>query len=146
MPPRLSGMNTRPHPRPVRLVAYGLLLVLAVLTGAMALRTAAARPNQVHAAASFHGGRLYTDSADSPHLVLPRVKASLHIGHAVQDASMPAEAIEKLGGALAAWGGRYENEVYEGALHGWTSTDNPIYHAAQAERAFQKLVALIGPG
>lgn len=40
MPPRLSGMNTRPRFRLVRLAAYGLLLVLAMLIGAMALRYA----------------------------------------------------------------------------------------------------------
>jgi carboxymethylenebutenolidase len=113
------------------------------MTGAMALRAAAARPDQVGAAASFHGGRLYTESSDSPHLVLPRVKARLYFGHAVQDASMPPEAIEKLGRALADWGGRYESEVYEGALHGWTTTDSPVYNAPQAERAFTKLLEWI---
>lgn len=110
------------------------------MTGAMALRTAAAHPEKVGAAASFHGGRLYIEGADSPHLVLPRVKARLYIGHAVRDQSMPAEAIEKLDRALADWGGRYQSEVYEGAFHGWTSTDSPIYNAAQADRAFQKLL------
>jgi carboxymethylenebutenolidase len=113
------------------------------MTGAMALRAAAARPQQVGAAASFHGGRLYTESAESPHLVLSRVKARLYFGHAVQDASMPAEAIEKLGSALSDWGGRYENETYGGALHGWTTTDSPVYNAPQAERAFRKLLELI---
>ena len=40
----------------------------------------------------------------SPHHVLPRIKARLYFGHAVNDQSMPAEAIEKLGRALASWG------------------------------------------
>lgn len=40
MPPRLSGMNTSPRSRPARFVAYGLLLLLALLTGLMALRYA----------------------------------------------------------------------------------------------------------
>jgi carboxymethylenebutenolidase len=114
------------------------------MSGAMALRTAAARPDRVAAAASFHGGRLYTDSADSPHTALPRVKARLYLGHAVQDGSMPAEAIAKLDEALQQWGGRFESEVYEGALHGWTSKDSPVYHEAQAERAFAKLVEQMG--
>jgi carboxymethylenebutenolidase len=76
--------------------------------------------------------------------VLTRVKARLYFGHAVKDGGMPQEAIDKLGQALAAWGGRYENEVYEGALHGWTSTDSQIYNEAQAERAFAKLLTLLG--
>ncbi|HMI92723.1 MAG TPA: dienelactone hydrolase family protein, partial [Polyangiales bacterium] len=113
------------------------------MSGAMALRTAAARPDAVGAAASFHGGRLVTDSPESPHLLLPRISAQLYFGHAVKDASMPQEAIDKLEAALTAWGGRYENEVYDGALHGWTSKDSPIYDEPQAERAFTKLLDLL---
>ncbi len=109
------------------------------LTGAMALRAAAARPDAVCAAASFHGGGLCTDSPASPHLVLPRVKARLYFGHADQDKSMPAGAIAKFEAALAAWGGRYESETYTGALHSWTVPDSPVFDQPQAERAFQKL-------
>lgn len=112
-------------------------------TGAMALRTAAARANKIQAAASFHGGGLYSDAPTSPHLVLPRVKARLYFGHAVQDRSMPQEAIEELNRALLAWGGRYESEVYDGAYHGWTTPDSPVYNEAQAERAFDKLCDLL---
>jgi len=111
-------------------------------SGAVALRTAAARPDRIGAGASFHGGRLYTDAPDSPHLVLPRVRARLYFGHAVEDRSMPAEAIEKLNHALEAWGGEYESEVYEGALHGWTVPDRPVYNQPKADRAFAKLTEL----
>jgi len=108
--------------------------------GAMVLRTAA-RPDQIAAAASFHGGGLYTDAPTSPHTLLPRVKARLYFGHAIEDRSMPKEAIEKFDRALAAWGGRYESEVYP-AHHGWTVPDNPSYDETQAERAFRKLTQL----
>jgi carboxymethylenebutenolidase len=112
-------------------------------TGGMALRTAATRPDRIQAAASFHGGGLATDAPTSPHLVLPRVSARLYFGHAFEDRSMPAAAIEKLDQALAAWGGRYESEVYEGARHGWTVSDSAAYHPEQAERAFGKLRELL---
>jgi len=111
-------------------------------TGAMAMRTAAARPARVAAAASFHGGGLFTDTPASPHLVLPRINARLYFGHAVQDRSMPEEAIQKLDRALETWGGRYESEVYRGAYHGWTVPDSPVYNRPEAERAFQKLTEL----
>lgn len=112
-------------------------------TGAMAVRTAAVRPGRIAAAASFHGGALYTETPASPHLALPRVKARLYFGHAVEDRTMPAESIEKLNLALAAWGGRYESEVYEGARHGWTVPDSPVYNQPQAERAYGKLTELL---
>jgi len=111
-------------------------------TGAFAMRTAAAEPDKVAAVASFHGGGLYTDAPTSPHLVLPRIKARLYFGHATNDRSMPQEAIEKFDRALDAWGGKYQSEVYEGAFHGWTVPDAPIYNQAQAERAFEKLTEL----
>lgn len=111
-------------------------------TGAFAMRTAAAVPGKVAAAASFHGGGLYSDEPTSPHLVLPRIRARLYFGHATKDRSMTAEAIAKFDKALAAWGGKYESEVYEGAFHGWTVPDAPIYNQPQADRAFEKLTEL----
>ena len=112
------------------------------ITGGMAMRVAAAHPERIAAAAAFHGGGLFTDAPTSPHLVLPRIKARLYFGHAVNDGSMPAEAIEKLNQALEAWGGRYESEVYEGAAHGWTMPDGHGYNEPQAERAHEKLAEL----
>jgi carboxymethylenebutenolidase len=111
------------------------------ISGQMAMRTAAVRPARIAAAASFHGGGLYTDASSSPHLALPRIKARLYFGHAVEDMSMPAEAIKKFESALAAWGGRYVSETYEGARHGWTVPDSAAYNPPAAQRAFQKLTA-----
>jgi len=111
--------------------------------GQFALRLAAARPDRIAAAASFHGGGLVTNTEQSPHLFLPQVKARLYFGHAENDLSMPADAIEKLGAALQAWGGKYENEMYEGALHGWMIAGEKRYHPEQAERGFAKLMALL---
>ena len=111
-------------------------------TGAYALRAAAACPEKIAAAASFHGGSLVTDTPSSPHLLLPGIRARLYFGHAVKDRSMPEEAIRKLDAALEQWGGAYESEIYEGAYHSWTSSDSPVYNAAQANRAFAKLTEL----
>lgn len=112
-------------------------------TGGLALRAAAVRPSQLAAAASFHGGGLYkTDDSGSPHLVLPQITGRLYFGHAVDDKSMDANAIEGLEHALQDWGGRYENEVYEGARHGWTVPDNPVFNPEHADHAFRKLTEL----
>jgi len=113
-------------------------------SGALAMRVAAARPDKVAAVASFHGGGLFTETPASPHLLLPRIKAELYFGHAVEDRSMPEEAIRKFDQALAEWGGTFESEVYEGALHGWTVLSSPVYNEPQAERAFRKLTGLLG--
>lgn len=124
------------HPGPVGVVGY-------CFCGALSLRTAATRPQQVAAAASFHGGVLYKrDDPSSPHLLLPLVTARLYFGHATEDKSMPAEAIERFNQSLADWGGAYESETYAGARHGWTVPDNPVFNQPQADRAFQKLTEL----
>jgi carboxymethylenebutenolidase len=111
-------------------------------TGGMAMRAAAVRPGKVVAAASFHGGGLYTNAATSPHLVLPRIRAELYFGHAINDQSMPEEAIRNLKQALVRWGGKYQSETYAGAYHGWTTPDAPVYNQQQADRAFENLAAL----
>lgn len=112
-------------------------------TGAMSLRTAAVVSDKVAAAASFHGGQLVTEAPDSPHSRVPQVKGELYFGHAVEDQSMPPDAIEKLNDTLKAWGGRYDSEVYEGALHGWTVPGRDVYNEKQAERAHAKLLDLL---
>jgi carboxymethylenebutenolidase len=112
-------------------------------TGAMSMRTAAARPDKIAVAAALHGGNLFTDKPTSPHLALPRIKSRLYFGHAAQDRTMPQEAIENLDRALATWGGKYESEVYDGALHGWTVPDSPVYNQPEAERALGKLTELL---
>lgn len=108
--------------------------------GLMAFRAAASRPDKVAIAASFHGGGLYKpNDQKSAHLGLPKIKARLYFGHAIEDKSMNAEAIAELEKALKAWGGQYESEVYEGAHHGWTLPDNSSYNRPQADRALVKL-------
>jgi carboxymethylenebutenolidase len=109
--------------------------------GRFALLVAASRPDRIAAAASFHGSGLFTDNIDSPHLVLPRVKARLYFGHATNDQSMRTEAIEKLEWALRSRGGEYASETYD-ARHGWMIPGGGAYDAQNAERGFEKLMQL----
>ncbi|MDE1175241.1 MAG: dienelactone hydrolase family protein [Edaphobacter sp.] len=121
----------------------GIGIVGLCMGGMIAFHAAAARPDKISAAASFHGGGLYkADNPASPHLGLHKIKARLYFGHAFEDKSMNADAITELVKALKDWGGHFESEIYEGARHGWTVPDNPSYNQPQAERAYQKLIAL----
>jgi carboxymethylenebutenolidase len=111
-------------------------------SGKFALLTAACCPERIAAVASFHGAGLFTDTIDSPHLVLPRVHASLYFGHATNDNTMPTEAIEKFEWALQSWGGDYQSEVYE-AKHGWMIPGRDVYDPENASRGFDKLMHLL---
>jgi len=115
--------------------------------GALVLRTAAAVPERIGAAASFHGGGLVTDKPDSPHLLAPRIRARTYIGVAANDDQRQPETKDKLRAAFVAANVPTEIEVYP-ARHGWcvpdmpTEAGAPIYSAADAERAWGKLLAL----
>lgn len=110
--------------------------------GPIVMRIAAAVPERIGAAASFHGGGLATDKDDSPHLLIPKTKA--HVLHAIaenDDEKFP-EAKNKLREAYAAAKLPAEIEVYKGTLHGWCPPDSAVYNEAQAERAWSRLLAL----
>jgi len=110
--------------------------------GAMTMRAAAAEPGRIGAAASFHGGGLATEEPDSPHLLVPQIKAHYLIAIAENDHQSEPQAKDLLREAFAAAGIPAEIEVYEGAMHGWCPPDSPVYHEAQAERAWGRMLAL----
>ncbi|WP_260636942.1 dienelactone hydrolase family protein [Streptomyces angustmyceticus] len=112
--------------------------------GVLAVRTAAAHPDRVAAAAAFHAGRLATDAEDSPHRLAGRITARLYFGHADQDRSMTPEQIGDLEQALDAAGVRYRSELYEGAHHGYTQADTTAYHAEADARHWRNLLDLFG--
>lgn len=110
--------------------------------GGIALRAAGAFPEQVAAAASFHGGNLATDEADSPHLSAPRIKAQVLVAGADEDRSFPPEQMEQLSAALDAAGVRAEVVIYPGARHGYAPADMPAYDREASERHWRDLLAL----
>jgi carboxymethylenebutenolidase len=111
--------------------------------GALSLRTAGLRPDQVAAAGSFHGGNLVTESGDSPHLVATQARAQFYLGHADNDQSMPADKITVLEQTFDSAGLRYTSEIYADAQHGYTMADTSSYQEVGAERHFEALRALL---
>jgi carboxymethylenebutenolidase len=109
--------------------------------GELTVKTAAALPDRVGAGASFHGGGLVTEKPDSPHLLAPKIKASMYFGIASDDDARQPDAKDKLKAAFAAAHVPTEIEVYAGA-HGWCMPDMPVYSEPDAERAWSKLSAL----
>jgi carboxymethylenebutenolidase len=110
--------------------------------GPMIMRTAAAVPDRVGAAASFHGGGLATDKDNSPHLLIPDTRA--HVLHAIaeNDDKKNPDAKDILRAAYDRAGIPAEIEVYEGTLHGWCPPDSRVYNAEQAERAWARMLVL----
>ena len=117
--------------------------------GPLVFKTVAAVNNRVGAGATFHGGGLVTDKPDSPHLLIPKMKAShMLIAIAASDDEKQPDAKDKLKAGFAAAKIPAEVEVYAGTLHGWCVKDmpmnagKPIYNQPDAERAWGRLMVL----
>jgi carboxymethylenebutenolidase len=112
------------------------------MTGSFAMRLAAALPERIGAGASFHGGGLATDADDSPHLLVPQMKAGFLIAIAANDDQKDPDVKVVLREAFAEADVKAEIEVYKDTLHGWCPPDSVVYNADQAERAWGRLLAL----
>lgn len=116
--------------------------------GLMTMQASAAVPARIGAAASFHGGGLVTDQPDSPHLLVPKVRAQYYFGVAASDDERQPDAKTRLAEAFQAAKLPAKVEVYAGTLHGWCIKDmpmragRPIYDEPQAQRAWGELEAL----
>jgi carboxymethylenebutenolidase len=112
--------------------------------GPMVMRTAAAIPERIGAGASFHGSSLANDKPESPHLLIPKMKASFLIAVAENDDQKNAVEKETLKTTFAAAKLPAEIEVYAGTMHGWCPTDSKVHNPEQAEKAWSRLLALYG--
>lgn len=111
------------------------------MSGRIAFATAATMPDRVGAVASFHGGGLVTDQPESPHLLIPQTKARFLVAIAENDDRKEPKAKDVLRDAFAKAGRPAEVEVYP-ALHGWCPPDSAVYDATQAEKAWDRMMAL----
>ena len=110
--------------------------------GPFVFRTAAAIPDRVGAAATFHGGGLATDKPESPHLLIPKMKAHFLIAIAENDDASQPDAKNILKESFAKAKLPAEIEVYAGAKHGWCPPDSQVYNAEQAEKAWGRMMVL----
>ncbi|RPH62306.1 MAG: dienelactone hydrolase family protein [Acidobacteria bacterium] len=110
--------------------------------GPIVMRTAAAVPDRIGAGASFHGGGLVTKESDSPHLLVPTMKAQFLFAVAENDDQREPEAKNVLKETFAKAKLPAEIEVYAGAAHGWCPPDSAVYNEKQAERAWSRLLVL----
>jgi carboxymethylenebutenolidase len=110
--------------------------------GPLTMRTAATVPDRIGAGASFHGGGLVTDKPDSPHLLIPKIKAHYLFAIAANDDERQPEAKTVLRDAFAKTNVPAEIEVYAGTLHGWCPPDSRVYNDAQAEKAWARMLVL----
>lgn len=110
--------------------------------GSMTFRTAAALSARIGAVGSFHGGNgLVTKDANSPHLLIPKTRATFVVCQAQNDDMMQPAVKDELKAAFEAAHRPASVEVYH-ANHGWCVPGGQVYNMAEAERAWTALRAL----
>ena len=112
--------------------------------GRLSLITAGAHPDEVAAAASFHGGRIaVADDPESPHLAADRIAATVYVAGAEDDDHFTPDQARLLDTALTEAGVAHSVEFYP-AKHGFAVPDNPTYDTAAEERHWKALETLYG--
>jgi len=120
---------------PVGIVGY-------CMGGRLALVAAATFPDRVAVAASFHGGGLATDKADSPHRLAADIRAQVYVAGAIEDDNFDDGQKTRLIRALEEANVDHRVETYP-AHHGWVPADTPAHDPAEAEHHWAELVPLL---
>lgn len=111
--------------------------------GNASLTAAGGYPDRFAAVASFHGGGLASDQADSPHRYLKGISGRVYVAGAVEDASFTDEQKQRLEQALTDAGVEHLIETYPGARHGFAVPDHPVFDRDAAERHWAALFTLL---
>jgi len=112
------------------------------MTGPFTLWTAAARPDRIKAAASFHGGGLVqAGNPQSPDRMMGKMSADLLLAIARDDDAKAPDDKDALRKAADEAGRQAQIEVFPGD-HGWTVYDAPSYAKEPAEKAWADLLGL----
>ncbi|MCB2059728.1 MAG: dienelactone hydrolase family protein [Novosphingobium sp.] len=109
--------------------------------GPFTVRTAAAVPDRVGVAASLHGAWMVTEEPDSPHRLIKDTQASFLFAIGRNDDERAPGDKDALRKAADEAGRPAEIEVYA-ADHGWCVPDTPAYDPAEADRAWERMLAL----
>ncbi|MEM6827933.1 MAG: dienelactone hydrolase family protein [Pseudomonadota bacterium] len=110
--------------------------------GPFTVWSAAAVPERIKAAASFHGGGLVREDYEkSPHKLLDEASASFLIAVARDDDADAPDDKTTFADAAEAAGRTSVVDVYDGD-HGWTVPDSPSYAEPAAEKAYADLLSL----
>jgi carboxymethylenebutenolidase len=131
----IEALTTRGVTGPIGTTGY-------CMGGGRAINAAAAHPERIVAAASFHGGNLANDAPDSPQKNAAKIKARVYVATAGVDGSFPPEQSAKLAEAFRVAEVDHVIENYVGMAHGWCVSDHTVFDEKGCERHFSRLKTL----
>ena len=124
------------RPGPIGITGY-------CMSGPFVFAAAAAFPDRIKAAASFHGVKLYGDEPDSPHHDAHKIKGEMYFGCAEHDQLAPPEMIDPLEEHLKTTGINARVEWYPACQHGFVFPQREgMYDKDAAERHYERLFAM----
>ena len=98
------------------------------------------------AAASFYGGGIAAPAGpgggDSTLSRTPGISGRIECYFGQQDSMIPMDQVEAIRGALEAAGANHDVQVYEEADHGFNCDQRESFHAASAQDAWGRSIAL----
>ena len=113
------------------------------MSGPFVLWAAAEYPQQIKAAAAFHGVKMCTDDPQSPHRYADKIRGEVYIGVAETDVYAPPEMITALDQHLKSTSLDYRIEWYPQTHHGFVfPLRQAMYHKPSAERHWERLLQL----
>ncbi|MBV1906677.1 MAG: dienelactone hydrolase family protein [Pseudomonadales bacterium] len=114
------------------------------MSGPFVFSAASTFSPRMQASASFHGIRLITDDAKSPHLRAGGIDGEIYFGCAEHDDWAPPEMIRSLESHLDDESVDWRVEWYPGTKHGFVFPlrGQDIYHKVSAERHWERLMDL----
>ncbi len=130
----LDGLKTVAHKKKIGTLGYDV-------GGSYAFRTAAAVPDKIAAVASIHGLGGATARPNSPHLLIPKTKATYFIVQSKDDDAREPDDKEDYKKMIAEGHLKGDVEVYDGN-HGFAIPGNANYDAASASKAQAGILAL----
>lgn len=112
------------------------------LGGRLAMRAAAAFPDQIKAAASMHGSALVTEREGSPHLLAGKIKGEFYCGFAEHDPYTPPTTPAQIAAQFKSTAARYEYQIHAGTEHGYALPDRDIYCKSAAMCDWEMILAM----
>lgn len=106
------------------------------LGGRAVVRALAAFPDRIKAGSAVHPSELVQDNDESPHLGIARFApdARLYFGYGSEDHMTPPPVIAAVREQLDKAGIAYEDDITEGAGHGFTMKSRPEIYDEEADR------------
>ena len=106
------------------------------MSGRFVTTAAGIFPDRVAVMCSMYGVGIVTSKEDSPHFLVPEIRARCYFAFAETDDTVPAYVVPTLRGMLDANEVNYRLDVWPGTAHGFSFASREVYHHEASEASW----------